>query len=452
MSLLQPMLRYLSAQCGVDNPADKRFLLAVSGGRDSVAMTHLFAEAGLSFGIGHCNFRLRAAESDADAELVKQLAASLRQPFYEVSFATQQVAQERSVSIQMAARALRYEWLEEVRVQEGYHYIATAHHLTDSVETLIHHLARGSGLNGLLGIPPRNGKVVRPLLFAAGAALENYVKGRQLPYRTDSSNAEEKYTRNFIRHRILPELRKLNPSLEATLGESMQRLKESAWLMNRQVAQIGNTARTHKEGRVIYKLSALQPYWSALPTLLFELLSPYGLNSAQVNDLAAAVQEGRAGRVFPTATHEISTSAAGLEVASLTREAPVPVQIEQGQREVVFPDGVLQFEHHRSSGPAFSADTHIACFDVEALVFPLILRKWVPGDAFQPFGMDGQHQKLQDYFSNNKFSRAQKAATWILVDAHGRIAWVVGHRSSHWHRVRQSSKAYWRIVYREAAK
>lgn len=451
MSLVQPMLSYLTAHCGVADPANKRFLLAVSGGKDSVAMVYLFAEAGLPFGIAHCNFQLRGAESNADADFVRQLAASLGQSFYQTSFDTQLRAQARSVSMQMAARSLRYEWLEHIRAREGYHFVATAHHLTDAAETLIHHLARGSGLKGLLGIPPRNGNIVRPLLFAAGAALEEYLEARQLPFRTDSSNAEDKYTRNFIRHHVLPELRKLNPSLEATLGENIQRLKESAWLMDRQVEQIEESARIVMGGRVVYPFPALRPFLPALPTLLFELLSPYGLNTRQAKDLAVAVREGLAGRVFPTPNHEISTSSSAVEVTPLEQEAPAPVQIEQGRREVVFPGGTLHLERLRYSEPEFSAASHIAYFDTEALIFPLRLRKWEPGDAFQPFGMGGKHQKLQDYFSNNKFSRADKAATWLLVDAHGQIAWVVGHRSSHLHRVRQSSKSYWRITYRQEA-
>lgn len=444
MSLAKRMQHYLTAAGEVENPAHQRFLLAVSGGKDSVVMAHLFAELGLPFGIGHCNFQLRGSESDGDADFVKELAGRLGCSFHLAAFDTNQVAREWSVSIQTAARRLRYDWLEQVRQTNDYDFIATAHHLTDSIETQLHHLVRGAGLKGLLGIPPRNGSIVRPLLFARGGELAAYQESHQLPFREDRSNAEVKYTRNFIRHRILPALQQLNPNLENTLGENIQRLKESAWLMDQMLAQIRADACTVEGERVVYKLEALRAYAPALPTVLFELLSSYGLNTAQAEDLAEAIKQAHVGRLFLTPTHELATAADTLEVVPANQPAFEPISVPAGEEQVSFPGGRLTFELLDRPPSGFSSNPNLAYFDAAALRFPLQLRKWQPGDQFQPFGMNGQHQKLQDYFSNNKFSRAEKAAAWLLVDAAGHIAWVVGHRSSHLHRVQKQAQKCWR--------
>ncbi|MEQ8704788.1 MAG: tRNA lysidine(34) synthetase TilS [Phaeodactylibacter sp.] len=443
MSLAQGMLDDLITACGVDHPKQQHFLLAVSGGKDSVVMAHLFAQTELSFGIAHCNFQLRGAAAEEDAQFVRALAAQFDCPFHLAVFDTLQVAEAASVSVQMAARTLRYDWLESLRKAEGYDYTVTAHHLTDAIETQLHHLVRGTGLKGLLGIPPRNGYVIRPLLFANRAAIEAYQEAQKLAFREDESNAETKYTRNYIRHQILPVLRTLNPSLEGTLGGNMQRLKESAYLMDQMVQQIEEEACVVQEGRVWYQLEVLRSYAPALSTLLFELLSPLGLNTTQANDLAQVILEGHSGRRFLTPTHEITTAAEVLEVLPLSGPEADHLIIESGEEQISFPGGQLSLRLLKEPPVTFAADPALAYFDTAALTFPLELRKWQAGDQFQPFGMGGSHQKLQDYFSNNKLTRAEKVGTWILTDAQGRIAWVVGHRSSHLHRVQSATKQCW---------
>jgi tRNA(Ile)-lysidine synthase len=440
MNLAKQMLHYLADACGVDHPKQQHFLLAVSGGEDSVVMAHLFAQTGLSFGIGHCNFQLRGKAADEDAAFVEGLARQLDCPFHQTTFDTLAVAEQSSVSVQMAARELRYEWLEVIRETSGYDYIATAHHLTDAVETQIFHLVRGTGLRGLLGIPPRNGQVVRPLLFASQSALSDYQETQGLAYREDSSNAETKYTRNFIRHRVLPAFRELNPRLEQSLGENMQRFRESLFLMEQMLNRIEEAAKTQDDDRILYQLDALKAFAPALPTVLFELLSPFGLNTTQANDLASAIHEGQPGKVFITPTHEIALAAEVLEVVAKRETGPQSLIIDRDAEQLPFPGGYLYFQLLEKVPETFSADSKIAYFDFETLAFPLTLRKWQAGDHFQPFGMGGKHQKIQDYFSNHKFTRAEKAATWILVDANGSILWLVGHRSNHANRVRSSTR------------
>lgn len=443
MNLAQRMLDGMVTACGVDHPKQQRFLLGVSGGRDSVVMAHLFAEQELSFGICHCNFQLRGKAAEEDAQFVKALAAQLNCSFHLAVFDTQKVAKEDSVSIQMAARRLRYEWFESLQNTEGYDYIVTAHHLTDAIETQLHHLARGTGLKGLLGIPSSNGRVIRPLLLAGSAELAGYQEVHGLAFREDSSNAETKYTRNFIRHHILPPFRELNPRLEVTFGENMQRLKESAWLMDQMLDQIEAEARKVDGEKIGYKLEVLIAYAPALATVLFELLSPYGLNPTQAGDLAKSIQQGYTGRLFLTATHEIATSASTIEILPARKPSLKRVEILEGEECVDFPSGQLRLQLLEGQPDTFSSDSNVAYLDAGVLSFPLQLRNWQAGDQFEPFGMDGHHQKLQDYFSNNKFTRAEKAATWLLVDAKGQIAWVVGYRSSHRHRIRETTSKYW---------
>jgi tRNA(Ile)-lysidine synthase len=439
MSLAQRMLHYLADACGVDHPKQQHFLLAVSGGKDSVVMAHLFAQTGLSFGIGHCNFQLRGKAADEDAAFVEDLARQLNCPFHQTAFDTLAVAEQLSVSVQMAARELRYEWLENIREASGYDYVATAHHLTDAVETQIFHLVRGTGLRGLLGIPPRNGWVVRPLLFASQSALSDYQETQGLAYREDSSNAETKYTRNFIRHRVLPAFRELNPGLEQSLGQNMQRFRESLFLMEQMLNRIEEAAKTQDGDRILYQLDTLKAFAPALPTVLFELLSPFGLNTTQANDLASGIHEGQPGKVFLTPTHEIALAAEVLEVVAKGETVQQSLVIEREAEQLRFPGGYLYFQLLEKVPETFSGDPEVAHFDHETLAFPLTLRKWEAGDQFQPFGMGGKHQKIQDYFSNHKFTRAEKAATWILVDAKGTILWLVGHRSNHANRVRSST-------------
>jgi tRNA(Ile)-lysidine synthase len=443
MNLAQRMLDGMVTACGVDHPKQQHFLLAVSGGRDSVVMAHLFAELELSFGICHCNFQLRGKAAEEDAQFVKALAAQLHCSFHLAVFDAQKIAEQDSVSVQMAARKLRYEWFESLQNAEGYDYIATAHHLTDAIETQLHHLARGTGIKGLLGIPSSNGRVIRPLLLAGSGELAGYQEAHGLTFREDSSNAETKYTRNFIRHHILPPFRELNPRLEVTFGENMQRLKESAWLMDQMLDQIEAEAREVDGDKVVYKLEGLVAYTPALSTVLFELLSPYGLNPTQAGDLAESIQQGYAGRLFLTATHEIATSASTIEIVPAIKPPLKSVEIPEGEERVDFPGGQLRLQLLEGQPDTFSPDSNVAYFDADFLPFPLQLRNWQTGDQFEPFGMDGHHQKLQDYFSNNKFSRAEKAATWLLVDAEGQVAWVTGNRSSHRHRIRKTTSKYW---------
>ncbi|MEZ5072303.1 MAG: tRNA lysidine(34) synthetase TilS [Bacteroidales bacterium] len=225
------------ARHGLESRA-QRWLLAVSGGMDSVAMTRLFLEAGMDFGIAHCNFRLRGAESEEDARFVEELAGSLECPFHLKEFDVPERMNEKGISLQMAARELRYEWFLDLKDSLGYDLIATAHNHNDAVETFLLNLSRGSGVRGLTGIPVVSGNVVRPLLFASRSRIQSYVEGKGLSHRTDSSNSQSKYLRNKIRHEVIPILEQINPSFLDTMRENMKILEETGHVLNERVEKI----------------------------------------------------------------------------------------------------------------------------------------------------------------------------------------------------------------------
>jgi len=222
-----------------------RLLVAVSGGADSVVLLDLLHTAGFETGIAHCNFGLRGAESDGDEEFVRQLGRERGLPVFTGHFDTESVARREGISIQMAARELRYEWFETTREKAGYQYVVTGHTMSDSIETLLFNLIKGTGLRGLTGVPPRTGNVIRPLLFATRQEIEDYADENNLHFRTDSSNESLKYTRNFIRHKILPEFKTINPGFESTIKNTLERLGSTQRLLDLWLD--ANSAAFHKE-------------------------------------------------------------------------------------------------------------------------------------------------------------------------------------------------------------
>jgi len=448
MKLWQEMRAYMTAMGWMGGAPDE-YLLAVSGGLDSCVMTALFAEAGLRFSIAHCNFQLRGAQSEEDEQFVRELAADCGCHFYTRRFDTLQQAERSGVSVQMAARRLRYDWLEEIRVQTGARYIAAAHHLNDSAETLLLHLAKGCGLRGLHGIPPQSGAVIRPLLFASRSRLRQYQQQQELDYREDASNQEVKYQRNFLRHRVWPALQSLNPNLEATMAANLQRFQETEYLFDEMLRRISEEALQERGGQLRLSIPVLMDHRPALATLLYEFLGQRcGLSSAQAGHMAQALQGEQVGQWFYTPTHRILLDRAAIIAEPYPTAAhPRSYEIAEGAIGLKLPEGRLELHYLDASEVVFSQDPKRAVLCAGKLQFPLRLRRWQPGDRFQPLGMGGQHQKLQDFFSNQKFSRLDKERAWVLEDRSGRIAWLVGHRISHEFRWTGDCRAAWVLKY-----
>lgn len=425
-----------------------RALLAVSGGVDSIAMAHLFREAKLEFGIAHCNFQLRAEASDEDERFVLALAREWGVGSYSQRFDTTAYAGERGLSIQVAARELRYTWLEEMRREHAYTHIATAHHLNDSIETLLYNLAKGCGIRGLHGIPVQNGLVVRPLLFASREQIVRYVEKEGLPYREDASNLEDKYARNKIRHHIIPAFQAINPGFEQAMAANIGRFRQLEHLLGRAMYQIAQDAIISYGHPFRLRTAALADLGPALPTVLFELLNPYGFNSSQAQQLAASL--GHTGAVFMAPEYRLLVEREEIVVESIPEpQKPEVYLIREGESAIQLPDGILQLQLHTGRPPSFSGSEWECFLDADSLQFPLALRRWQAGDSFQPLGMEGHHQKLQDFFNNQKTSRFEKERIWVAEDAAGRICWIIGYRIDERFKVKPATRAYWALNFKK---
>ena len=283
-------------------PAEK-ILLAVSGGIDSMVMLHLFIRSGIKAGIAHCNFSLRAGESDMDEELVKQFASDEHLQFHSIRFDTETFAKKHRLSIQMAARQLRYEWFEEIMDKYGYDKTAVAHNLNDNIETLIINLVRGTGISGLTGMKPISNRIIRPLLFSTRQDIVRYCNKHRIIYREDMSNADTKYIRNKIRHQIIPVLKEINPSIEATLNETAERFTGLNEIVTDYLTCLREMVAEQKNDIIKFNIILLKPYLHN-KTLLYELFKSFDVNNDQLNDLLKVI-EGKTGGQILTGTHRI---------------------------------------------------------------------------------------------------------------------------------------------------
>lgn len=427
MKLLDQFQSFI-AQEQLIGPNDK-VLLAVSGGLDSVVMAHLCFKAGLKAGIAHCNFGLRGSDSIEDEQFVGALAQALGFSFHTVTFPTTTIAQEKKASIQLVARDLRYSWLEEIRVAGQYAAIATAHHLNDSIETFLYNFTKGTGLRGLRGIPFRNGHIIRPLLFAQRTAIERFAKEQEIAFQVDSSNATDKYARNKIRHHVVPVLKQINPSLEETSTRSLQHLGEAFYLYEAAVEHFRKdwVESVHKEVRI--KKEGLRQHSRAATTLLYECTREAGFGFEQVVQMLTHL-DTQAGALFYAPGYRLLVDRESYVLAPIEKvDDNSRLKLIDAETDVLrLSDLMLTFNTKAGQPTHFSPSTAVAYLDVARLSYPLTIRRWQKGDVFCPLGMKGKHQKLQDYFTNNGFSRFEKERAWLLTNGEGEIIWLVGHR------------------------
>lgn len=392
-------------------------LIALSGGRDSVTLCELFKQAGQRFAVAHCNFSLRGKESDGDEEFVRKLAKHYGVVCHVKRFDTELVAKQSSNSIQETARKLRYDWFDELLEKETYKNIATGHHLDDSIETVLFHLVRGTGISGLHGIPMKNGTVIRPLLFASRSEISAFVAQNELKYREDSSNESTKYARNKIRHQIVPLLEGMNRSFHQSFHQTIQAIQTTERIYKKQLDQEKERLwRTEKYGIYISIKALLE--LDDFSTYLYEWLKAYGFNS--VTDIVKSLT-GPSGKIFLSKTHRVVRDREDL----ILTELPVETQeyfIEENTHSIDHPIGLLFGEESQNT----KNEQSIARFTIGKLGFPLCLRTWRKGDVFYPDGMHGK-KKLSDYFTDCKISIPEKENTWLLC-SNDQIIWVVGHR------------------------
>lgn len=418
---------------------DLPVLVGVSGGIDSVALLTILSRLGYPCIVAHCNFHLRGEESDRDKAFVESLAARQGFPFHKVDFDTEAYAHINHLSIEMAARELRYEWFERKRQELGCQAIAVAHHQDDNVETVLLNLLRGTGLSGLRGIRPRNGYVIRPLLGLSHEKIVSWSRHEGLSFVTDSTNLSDVYTRNFIRLRVLPLLESRNPSVRETIARSADCLSGTEEIYRAAIAHAKRKVMP-EEGRLSIRNLLEQP---APRTVLFELLRAYGFSRSQV-DQVFSVLDGEPGRRFYSPTHQLVKDREDLLLAPLSGNQPDCYLIGRDFRDER--DWPLPLEFRlipNSSGLEIEKSSNYAYLDYDRVKGALLLRHWHEGDWFVPFGMRGR-KKLSDYFSDHKFSRLDKESQWLLCDEEA-VIWIVGERTDNRYRVNKETKLVLRI-------
>ena len=411
---------------------EKPVVVGISGGADSVALLHILVSLGYKCIAAHCNFNLRGDESFRDEQFTIDFTQRLQVPLCKISFETNKYAQENRLSVEMAARELRYRWFEELLNTYDADAVAVAHHRDDSVETLLINLTRGSGLTGLTGIKPKNGNVVRPLLCVSREDIYAYIENNGLEYVTDSSNSSDIYTRNFIRLKVIPLLEEINPSVKASLARTANHLYDASLIYNHSIEEARKVIIQNNR----LSISALLSF-PAPATILYEMLKPYGF-SRTVCESIFTVLEKDSGKIFYSSTHRLLKDRSDLLIDVLSGEESKAYLINLEDDNVdlpveLKPEIVVIKEDYQ-----IEKDRKFAYFDFDKLSFPLVLRHWQEGDWFVPFGMKGK-KKISDYFSDKKFSLFDKEKTWLLCSGQD-VIWIVGERTDNRYRIEKTTK------------
>ncbi len=393
------------------NP-DGKVIVALSGGADSVALLHILLSLHYECMAAHCNFHLRGEESERDEQFVRSLCGEWRVPLHVRQFDTEAYARANRLSIEMAARDLRYAWFRELAAREQAKAVAVAHHADDQAETVLMNLVRGAGLRGMCGMPVRNGLVVRPLLCCTRQGIEDYLRTKQIPFVTDSTNTQTDYKRNKFRHIVLPMLEQINPGIRQTLAEERDHFAGYRQMVQAYMEQAAARLVHQTDGRLHIDTAGLlrEP---APETVLYELLLPYGFNATQARQLHAAL-DGTPGKRFESPTHYAIKDRAEIIIgrrADCEEAKPtIKTNVRNRRPTEIFP----------------AADADVAFFDADKLRGPLSVRHWQAGDVFHPIGLKGK-KKISDFFTDCKLDVQQKQEVWLVLSG-TEVAWVAGHR------------------------
>ena len=402
-----------------------KLILAISGGVDSMVLADLLLKAKMEFVAAHCNFHLRGEESDGDEKFVRDYAERNGIQCFVKHFETEKYAAEQGISIEMAARDLRYAWFEQLRQQLGYDKIAVAHHADDQAETFFINLLRGAGLNGLKGMKPQNGVIIRPLLWASREQIRKYAVENHIVWREDHTNAESVYLRNKIRNQLLPFFDELQPKARQGLYKSLEHLSAENELYREllqeklgQIIEYNGEIQCTPHSAFLIQHSSFQ--------LLFEWLRQYGFNTDQCRFIYEAIGTG-VGNQYCSATHRLVIGRDELQLSEIKEKKDDEIQIEVGEEEILFPVHLCFSKVEKTANFVIDKSPDVAQLDFDKLHFPLTLRHWRHGDRFHPLGMKGS-KLLSDFFVDQKFTEWQKRNVWLLVSAEGDILWVVDYR------------------------
>lgn len=434
METLKKVRQFIdSNQLLIDND---RILVGVSGGADSVVLLHILLKLGFECVVAHCNFHLRGEESMRDELFVEKLAEKYKLIYKKTDFDTVRFAKSNKISIEMAAREMRYAWFKKLAPENKCQTIATAHHTDDSIETLLLNMIRGTGLKGLTGIEPRNGDIVRPVLCCTRSEIEQYAQKNKLEYITDSTNLANEYSRNKIRNLILPMMADINPSVKQSLAENISRFRGSWKIYSEKIAEIEAHITFNKENQTFVDIDKLKSQ-SDPKTILFEILQKYQFNSDVISNIFEGLDKS-SGKRYYSDTHRLLKDREHLIVDEIEPNNTLEFSIDESTKSISIPINLSLNKKARNEDFIISKKSDIIHIDADKIKFPLTLRKWKKGDSFHPFGMK-ESKKLSDFFINEKINRNQKENIWLLV-SDNKIVWIIGLRMDERFRITEKTK------------
>lgn len=400
---------------------DKKLLIAISGGLDSVVLYHLLTTLNFDISLAHCNFNLRGKESDLDEEFVNNLSQKSSNQIFTKSFDTEKYSKENKLSTQIAARDLRYRWFQELAKKHNFDFILTAHHADDNLETFLINLTRGSGLEGFTGIPKMNGNIVRPLLPFSREEILKYATENNIEWREDTSNASTKYTRNKIRHQVIPVLKEINPSLLSSFEKTMENLQEAQQILEDIIDEVSSKTIETKDAITKINIDKIKEL-SNPKAYLYQLLKGY--NFTAWNDVYNLLSAQSGKQVF-SKTLRLLKDRDFLILSKLdfSNALEMTLEIQEDELEITNPIH-LTFEEVSQKSTENKQTIYV---DKDLLKYPLILRKWQNGEYLYPTKMQGK-KKLSKLFKDDKFSLLEKENTWLLCNADNEIIWVINHR------------------------
>ena len=448
--LLQQFQQHLKANFSQLSTVNCQLLSAVSGGIDSVVMADLFYKSGFDFAIAHCNFQLRGEESNRDEMFVRSLASKYKKEIFVKQFDTKKYAEANKLSIQEAARGLRYEWFAEIvnsqqSIVNSQRFIVTAHHADDNIETLLLFFFRGTGLQGLSGIKSidKERKIIRPLLFASREEIAQYANENNLSWVEDSSNASDKYTRNFLRNNLIPEITKYFFNVKDNLTQNIKRFNEASELYQQAISLHKKKLLQFKGNEIhipILKLLKTKP----LNTIIWEIFKDFNFNSNQVDEIKKLFNAENSSYVSSSSHRVIKNRNWLIITPNKTIEADF-ILIEERNNEINFKNGTLNLERLSAVNYQLSTVNSVAQLDVKHVEFPLLLRKWKQGDYFYPLGMR-KKKKLSRFFIDQKLSATDKENTW-LIESNKKIIWIINHRIDDRYKISARSTTMLKIIY-----
>jgi len=420
-----------------------RLLLGISGGLDSVCLLYLLTNLNIRPALAHCNFQLRGTDADADEQFVRNLAENFNLEIYVKRFNTTDYAQSNAISIQMAARTLRFDWFEELNAKHGFQKILLAHHRDDQVETFFINLLRGSGLSGLKGMRPVSGIYARPLLFTGRDQIYEYAIKKKLKWREDRTNIETKYLRNHIRHKLLPTLTQIDDHFLDKISASTAILAEEESLLHFLEDKLLKKIVSHSNLSVRIEKAVLDKYPEP-QLILYRFLKEYNFNITQVQDIASF---SKLGSHFYSSTHELLVERNFLEILpkTIAKNEPLEGFITEHQSRLELPIKLEIQKLTIDENFVLEKNSDLALLDFDRLKFPLKIRKWQEGDRFKPLGMKGS-KLLSDYFVENKFSELEKRNSFLLLNADNQIVWLIGYRIADSLKITSQTKTAYRIA------